>query len=83
MATDDANHPNVKTLSVNEAQALADRVYSRSVSRLFDAQPELQRDCCMASRVIRSLLHDVDRLASQCEDTARILRNLQIDVGGC
>jgi hypothetical protein len=50
---------------------------------MFVASPEVCLDLCMASRVIRSLINQVDRLASQCEDTAHLLRALQIDVGGC
>jgi hypothetical protein len=83
MATDETIHPNVKTLSVPEAQALADRLLSRSLSTLFVASPEVRRDLCMASRAIRSLLHEVDRYASQCEDAAHILRAFRVDVGGC
>jgi hypothetical protein len=82
-AEEDVTHPNVKTLTVIEAQALADRLYSRSLSTLFVASPEVRRDLCMASRAIRSLLHEVDRFASRCEDAAHILRAFQVDVGGC
>ena len=79
----EATHQNVKILTVPEAQALADRLFSRSQSTLFVASPEVRRDLCMASRVIRSLLGEVDRLASECEDRAYLLRSLKIDVGGC
>ena len=82
-AEGDVTHPNVKTLTVPEATALADRLFSRSQSTLFVASPEVQRDLCMASRVIRSLLSQVDRLASECEDRAHLLRNIKIDVEGC
>jgi hypothetical protein len=83
MATDDPNHPNIKTLSADEARYLADRLYGRSVSKLFDAQPEVQRDCCMASRVIRALLYEVDRIAARCADDANTLRTLKIEVERC
>ena len=83
MADNETNHPNVKTLSVPEAQALADRLLSRSLSALFVASPEVRRDLCVASRAIRSLLHEVDRFASHCEDEAHRLRAIQIDIGGC
>jgi hypothetical protein len=83
MATQETNHLNVKTLSTGEANYLADRIYGRSVSELFDAQPEVKRDMCMASRVIRALLHEVDRLAARCEDDAHTLRTLKIEVEGC
>ena len=83
MATQETNHLNVKTLSTGEAHYLADRIYGRSVSELFDAQPEVKRDMCMASRVIRALLHEVDRLAARCEDDGHTLRTLKIEVEGC
>jgi hypothetical protein len=82
-AEEDVTHPNVKTLTVPEAQALADRIFSRSLSTLFIASPEVRRDLSMASRAIRSLLHEVDRYASQCEDAARILHAFTVDVGDC
>jgi hypothetical protein len=83
MADNESINPQVKTLTAGEAGSLADRLFSRSVSKLFETQPEVQRDCCMASRVIRALLSEVDRLASECEDKARLLRNIQIDIRGC
>jgi len=36
----------------------------------------------MASRAIRSTLHEVDRMAAYCEDDAARLRAFTIDVGG-
>jgi hypothetical protein len=83
MAEPDGISPTIQTLSVPEAQALCDRLYSRSQSTLFVASPEVRRDLCMASRAIRSMLHEVDRLASKCEDTAHLLRAFTVDVGGC
>ena len=83
MADNEAIPQNVTTLSVVEAQALADRLYSRSVSALFDATPEVKRDLRIASRAIRSLLTTVDATASRCEEVAHTLRYLRIDVGGC
>ncbi|HKD30900.1 MAG TPA: hypothetical protein VKC66_33955 [Xanthobacteraceae bacterium] len=82
-AEGDVTHPNVKILTVPEAQALADRLFSRSQSTLFAASPEVRRDLCIASRAIRSMLHEIDRIASRCENEAHRLRALQIDVGGC
>jgi len=83
MADNEGISPNVQTLSVREAAALADRLLSRSLSTLFDASPEVRRDLCIASRAIRSMLHEVDRLAARCEDEARLLRTFQVDVRGC
>jgi hypothetical protein len=82
-ATDDPTHPNIKTLSAGEAYYLADRLYGRSVSALLDEKPEVRRDMCMASRVIRALLHEVDRIAARCEADTHTLRNLRIEVEGC
>ncbi len=83
MVETETTRTNVKTLTAGEATHLADRLFSRSQSTLFVASPEVRRDLCMASRVIRSLLGEVDRLASECEDRAHLLRALRIDVGGC
>jgi hypothetical protein len=83
MVETETTRTNVKTLSAGEVTHLADRLFSRSQSTLFVASPEVRRDLCMASRVIRSLLGEVDRLASECEDRAHLLRSLKIDVGGC
>jgi hypothetical protein len=83
MVETETTRTNVKTLSAGEVTHLADRLFSRSQSTLFVASPEVRRDLCMASRVTRSLLGEVDRLASECEDRAHLLRSLKIDVGGC
>jgi len=74
MAANDTIPTSIQTLTVPEAQALADRLLSRSLSALFVASPEVRRDLCMASRAIRSMLHEVDRLASRCEGEAHLLR---------
>ena len=83
MGTNETISTNVKTLSAGEVIHLADRLFARSQSTLFVASPEVCRDLCMASRVIRSLLGEVDRLASECEDRAHLLRALRVDVEGC
>jgi hypothetical protein len=83
MVDNEAIPQSVTTLSVVEAQALADRLYSRSLSKLFDGSPEVRRDLCIASRAIRSLLTTVDATASRCEEHAHTLRCLQINVGSC
>jgi len=83
MAENEPISPSVQKLSVHETQALADRLFSRSQSQLFVASPEVRRDLCMASRALRSLLHEIDRVASRCEDEAHLLRALQVDIGGC
>ena len=83
MAANETIPTSVQTLTVPEAQALADRLLSRSLSALFVSSPEVRRDLCMASRAIRSMLSTIDRLASRCEDEAHLLRTFQVDVGGC
>jgi hypothetical protein len=83
MADSDIISPTIQKLSVPEAQALADRLLSRSLSTLFVASPEVRRDLCMASRAIRSIIHAIDRLAAKCEDEAHLLRAFHVDVGGC
>jgi hypothetical protein len=83
MGTAEAISPRVATLSIPEAQALADRLMSRSLSTLFAASPQVRHDLLTASRAIRSLLHEYDRVASRLEDEAYRLRSLRIDVGGC
>ncbi len=83
MVEHDSTNTNIKTLTAGEVTYLADRLYGRSTSLLMDIQPEVCRDMCMASRVIRALLHEVDRIAARCEDDAHTLRNLKIDVEGC
>jgi len=83
MAEPDVISRTIRTLTVPEAQALADRLFSRSQSTLFVASPEVRRDLCMASRAIRSLISAIDRLASRCEDEAHLLRSYHVDVGGC
>jgi hypothetical protein len=82
-ADEDVTFPHVHKLTVPEAQALAERLLFRSRSTLFAASPEVRRDLCMASRAIGSLIAEVDKLASRCEDTAYQLRTLKIDVRGC
>jgi hypothetical protein len=52
--------PSTQTLTASEAQALADRLYARSTSPLFEGSPEVRRDIWLASKVIRFLLSTVD-----------------------
>ena len=53
------------------------------MSALATDTPERKRDLVTASRVIRALLHEVDRLAARCGDTTRLLLNLKVEVEGC
>ena len=82
MAADEPTGTNTKTLSADEVANLADRLFSRGTSKLLNDQPSMQADLRTASRVLRTLLHEIDRVAAQCDDTARLLRNLMISVEG-
>jgi len=84
MANEDVTiPPNITTLSVAEAEALCDRLYSRSQSLLFVASPEVRKDMCLASRAIRNLICLVDKLADRAADESYRLRTMRIDVRGC
>jgi len=82
-ADDNSTHPRTQKLTAGEAQSLADRLFSRGVSTLATGTPEQTRDLLIASKIIRALLHEVDRLAARCGDATRLLRNLKIEVEGC
>jgi hypothetical protein len=73
---------NAITLTTTELQVLADRLFSRGVSQLSADTTEQSRDFRIASRAIRSLLHEVDRVASITGDVAHSLHNLRISVDG-
>jgi hypothetical protein len=77
----DIDLKNHAKLSVAEAQALADRLFSRSQSSLFVASPDVRRDLRVASRAIRSLVHEIDRLADRGADEAHRLHVFQVDIG--
>jgi hypothetical protein len=72
--------PNAITLTTSELQTLADRLYSRGVSKLLDDSPSMQADLRIASSAIRVLLSEVDRVAAVAGDIERTLRNLKIAV---
>ena len=68
------------TLDATEMQSLADRLLSCGVSKLFDDSPSLQADLRAASRVIRSLLSEIDRVARITGDIERTLRDFKVTV---
>ncbi len=72
--------PNATTLTPDNMQALADRLYSRGVSKLFDDSSSMQTDLRTASRVIRELLSQIDRAASVAGDLAYTLAHLRVTV---
>jgi hypothetical protein len=72
--------PRSTTLTTAELQHLADRLYSRGVSRMLDDSPSMQVDLRIASRALRVLLSEIDRVASVANDLERTLRNLRITI---
>ena len=53
---DSTQNPRRVTLTMSEVHSLADRLFSRGVSKLSDDTVEQQRDLRVASRVLRALL---------------------------
>jgi hypothetical protein len=74
--------PSHTTLSSSELGALADRLYSRGISKIGEFTVEQSRDLRIASRAIRELLSQIDRAASISGDLAHTLHNLRISVEG-
>jgi hypothetical protein len=70
------------TMTANEVQSLADRLFSRGVSKLLDDSPSMQADLRTASRVIRSLLSEIDKVAAIANDVAHNLAHLRVTVDG-
>jgi len=59
-ATDDPNPTHdTRKLSQDEIDALADRIFNRAISCLFDAQPNLKSDMLLAVACLRVLVRDV------------------------
>ena len=75
-----ANQDHTQTLTVAEVQHLADRLFSRGVSKLLDDMPSTQADMRAASQVIRALLNRVDRAAAMCGDTQSLLNKLTLEI---
>jgi len=70
------------TLNPTELQTLADRPYSRGVSKLLDDSPSMQTDLRIASQAIRVLLNEIDKVAAVANDVAHQLKNLRVAVEG-
>lgn len=75
------------TLTPDDLQSLADRLYSRGVSKLLDDMPSVQADMRHASRAIRVLLTEIDKVAAVANSVttplnsmAHSLANLRITV---
>lgn len=67
-------------LTITETQA--DRLFGRGVSKVSTDTPEQSRDLRIASQALRTLLHEVDRVASVAGDVARQLRELRVSGAG-
>jgi hypothetical protein len=59
---------------------LADRPYSRGVSRMLDDSPSMQADLRTASRVLRALLGNIDAVAAKTNETAQLLAEMRIEL---
>jgi hypothetical protein len=55
-ATEDPTNHRMQKLTAGEVQSLADRLFSRGISRLSTDQPEARADLVAASQAIRALL---------------------------
>ncbi len=65
---------------VTDVETLADRLYSRGISKMFDDSPSLQGDLRTASRITRALLGKIDSAAAKANDTAALLAEMRIEV---
>jgi hypothetical protein len=63
-----------------EILTLADRLYARGVSQLFDDSPSLQTDLRIASRILRAMLSKIDAAAAKTAEAAELLTNLRVAV---
>ena len=63
-----------------DIHTLADRLYSRGVSRLLDDSPSMQADLRTASRVLRALLSKIDAVAAKANETAQLLAEVRIEI---
>jgi hypothetical protein len=60
MGTEDTiNTHDTRKLSQHEIDALADRMFNRAISCLFDVQPNLKSDMLLAVACLRVLVRDV------------------------
>jgi hypothetical protein len=65
---------------VSDIETLADRLYSRGVSKLLDDSPSLQADLRTASRLLRTLLGKIDAAAAKAGEIAQLLANMRIEI---
>jgi hypothetical protein len=61
MTVQDIDYPKVNTLTADEINSLADRLFSRGISVLATDRPEQKSDLITASRALRELLRLYDR----------------------
>jgi hypothetical protein len=67
--------------TAQEILTLADRLYGRGVSQLFDDSPSLQTDLRIASRILRAMIAKIDDdAAAKTGEAAELLANLRVAV---
>jgi hypothetical protein len=70
----------IHPISHSRPANFADRLYSRGVSELNTYTTEQSRDLRVASRALRALLSEIDRVAAVTGDVAHSLHNLKINL---
>lgn len=63
--TQDIHYPVVTTLTREEIECIADRLYARGVSTLSTASPRERDDLIVASRALRRLLSAYERASGR------------------
>jgi hypothetical protein len=56
MTNDDSTHQRVR-ISQNEIEQLADRMFNRAISKLYDMLPENRKDTLLAVAILRQTIH--------------------------
>jgi hypothetical protein len=59
--------------TANEILTLADRLYGRGISQMFDDSPSLQQDLRIASRILRAMIAKIDAAAAKIGEAAELL----------
>jgi hypothetical protein len=66
--------------TAQEVLTLADRLYGRGVSQLFDDSPSLQTDLRITSRILRAMISKIDAAAAKTGEAAELLTNMRVAV---
>ena len=82
MAESNNTSTRLQALTARNIEHLADRLFSRGTSILANEAPTFAGDLRTASRVMRKLLCEVDRLAAIAGDRSRTIPNLTVTVEG-